>query len=220
MPVEAPKSSVSAGRWARHARRPKTIRRILSATLGVTLVAGGAFAVTSWIVGLNTGSSGEGQSAAVQNLTITAVAVPAATNQLFPGGNGDVVLTITNPNSYPVTLTGVNLPLNTSYAGGFTNSALSVAQSGCTTVTSDVAWSFATGVSGSAHTFTTPITVGPTGNANNPLTVTLTNDASMLSGAPAACENTFFSMPSLTGIAASGGAATITNTPIVDAWTS
>ncbi|HEV3268988.1 MAG TPA: hypothetical protein VGZ68_11365 [Acidimicrobiales bacterium] len=176
--------------------------------------------MTSWIVGLNTGSSGEGQSAAVQNLTITAVAVPAATNQLFPGGTGDVVLTITNPNSYPVTLTGVNLPVNTSYAGGFTTSALSVAQTGCSTATSDVAWNYATAVSGSAHTFTTPITVGPTGNANDPLTVTLTNDALMTSSAPAACENTFFSMPSLTGIAASGGSASITTSPIVDAWTS
>ena len=37
---------------------------------------------------------------------------------------------------------------------------------------------------------------------------------------PAACEATFFSMPSMTGIAASGGAATATVTPVTDAWTS
>ena len=56
--------------------------------------------------------------------------------------------------------------------------------------------------SGSAHTLTTSLVVGPSGNANNPLTVTHTNDASMTAGAPAACENTYFSMPSLTGVAA------------------
>jgi hypothetical protein len=203
-----------------HARRRRTIRRVLAAALGMFLVAGGAFAVTNWLVGLNAGSSGEGQSAAVQNLTITAIAVPAATNQLFPGGTGDVVLTITNPNPYPVTLTGVNLPTNATYAGGFTTSALSTAQGGCTTVTSLVAWNFATGVSGSAHALTSALIVGASGNANNPLTVTLTSDALMGAAAPAACENTFFSMPSLIGIAATGGVATATNTPVVDAWTS
>ncbi|HVA53892.1 MAG TPA: hypothetical protein VNF05_10315 [Acidimicrobiales bacterium] len=186
----------------------------------MTLVAGGAFAVTSWLVGVNAGSSGEGQAATVQNLTITAVAVPSANNLLYPGGTGDVVLTITNPNAYPVTLTGVNLPVNTSYAGGFTTSALSTAQGGCTTATSDVVWNFSTGTSGSAHTLTSALTIGPSGNASNPLTVTLTNDASMGAASPAACENTFFSMPALTGIAATGGAASVTTSPAVDAWTS
>jgi hypothetical protein len=153
-------------------------------------------------------------------LTITAAAVSSLTNQLYPGGTGDVVLTITNPNPYPVTLTGVSLPANTSFAGGFTTSALTIAQSGCTMSTSDVAWNFATGTSGTAHTFTTALTVGPSGNANNPLTVTLTNDATMLAAAPTACENTFFSMPSLTAVAATAGAASVTTSPIVDAWTS
>jgi hypothetical protein len=50
--------------------------------------------------------------------------------------------------------------------------------------------------------------------------VTLSNDASMTSSAPAACEGAFFSMPSLTGIAASGGPGTATPTPAVDGWTS
>jgi hypothetical protein len=37
---------------------------------------------------------------------------------------------------------------------------------------------------------------------------------------PAACANTFFSMPSLTGVTATGGAATATTTPATDSWTS
>jgi hypothetical protein len=201
-------------------RRWSTGRKVASAALGMALVGGGAYAATNWIVGLNSGSSGQGQSATVQNLTFSAVASPSATNLLYPGGTGDVVLTITNPNPYPVTVTGVTLPTNITYAGGFTTAALSTAQTGCSTTTSDVLWNYSTGTSGSAHTFTTAVTVGSSGSANNPLTVTLTNDGSMTAATPAACENTFFSMPPLTGIAATGGAAAATTTPTVDAWTS
>ena len=213
-------AATNGGRAVHAVPGKKRMPRILSAFLGMALVGGGAYAATNWIVGLTGGSSGEGQSATVQNLTITAVASPAAVNQLFPGGNGDVVLTVSNPNPYPVTLTGVNLPTNLTYAGGFTTSALSTAQAGCSTVTSDVLWNFSTGSSGSAHTLTSALTIGASGNANNPLTVTLTNDASMTAATPAACEGTFFSLPSLTGIAATGGAATLTASPVTDSWTS
>ena len=190
--------------------------KIASGITGMALVGGAAYGVTNWVVGLAAGSSGEAQSATVTNLTITAVASPSATNLLFPGGTGDVVATITNPNAFPVTVTGVNLPANTTYAGGFTTSALSTAQTGCSSTTSDVLWNFATGTSGSAHTLTSPLTVA----ANGTLTVTLTNDASMTTSAPAACEATYFSMPSLTGVAATGGAATATPSPATDSWTS
>ena len=213
-------AATNGGRAVHAVPGKKRMPRILSAFLGMALVGGGAYAATNWIVGLTGGSSGEGQSATVQNLTITAVASPAAVNQLFPGGNGDVVLTVSNPNPYPVTLTGVNLPTNLTYAGGFTTSALSTAQAGCSTVTSNVLWNFSTGSSGSAHTLTSALTIGASGNANNPLTVTLTNDASMTAATPAACEGTFFSLPSLTGIAATGGAATLTASPVTDSWTS
>ncbi len=79
-----------------------------------------------------------------------------------------------------------------------------------------MAWNFATGTSGSSHALTSALTVA----ANGTLTVTMTNDASMLAAAPAACEATFFSMPSLTGVTASGGAATPTTSPASDSWTS
>ena len=217
----APQILRKASRGASGPRtRRRTGRRVASAVIGMALVGGGAYAATNWIVGLVAGSSGEAQSATVQNLTITAVASPAATNLLYPGGNGDVVLTIANPNPYPVTVTGVNLPANTVFAGGFTASNLVTAQSGCSTSTSDVIWNFSTASSGTAHTLTSAVTVGPSGNANNPLTITLTNDASMTAAAPLACANTFFSMPSLTGIAATGGSATVTSTPVVGGWTS
>src|ERR1700690_4199938 len=133
-------------------RAPKSLAsRIVSAIVGTALVGGGAYAATNWVVGLSAGSSAEGQSATIANLTISAVASPSATNLLFPGGNGDVVATITNPNPYPVTITGVNLPTNTTYAGGFTTSALSTAQTGCSSSTRDVIWNYSTATSGSAH---------------------------------------------------------------------
>jgi len=189
---------------------------IVAAVVGALLAGGGAFAASSWVVSLNSGSSGESQSASVQNLTISAVATPSASNLLYPGGTGDVVATITNPNPFPVTLTAVQLPVNTSYAAGFTTSALSSAQTGCSSTTSDVTWNFATGTSGSSHSLTSALTVAASGS----LTVTLTNDASMTASAPAACEATYFSMPSLTGVTATGGAATPTTSPATDSWTS
>jgi hypothetical protein len=195
--------------------------KVLTASLGVVLAGAGAYAATNWVVGLTGGSSGEGQSATITNLSISAVASPSATNLLYPGGTGDVVVTISNPNPYPVTITAIQLPTSTTYAAGYTTSALTTTQTGCLAATpSDVIWNFSTGTSGSSHTLTTPLTVAASGQANNPLAVTLTNDASMTAASPAACANTYFSMPSITGITATGGAGTATISPATDSWTS
>jgi len=207
----------------RTASNPKLTRsmKVLSVTLGILLAGVGAFAATNWVVGLGAGSSGEGQSATISNLTVTAVASPAAGNLLYPGGTGDAVVTISNPNPYPVTITAVQLPANTSYANGYTTNALSTLQAGCVAGTpSDVIWNFATSTSGSSHTLTSPLVVAASGQPNNPLAVTLTNDASMTAAAPAACANTYFSLPSLTGVTATGGAGTATVSPATDSWTS
>jgi hypothetical protein len=196
-------------------------RKVFSVAAGMALAGGAAYGATNWIVALTGGSSGEGQAATIQNLTITAVSTPLPANELYPGGIGDVVVTITNPNPYPVTITAMDLPTNTTYATGYTTASLLSQQSGCISTTpSDVIWNDSTSSSGSAHTLTTPLVVGASGNANNPLTVTLSNDASMTASAPAACAGAYFSMPSLTGIAASGGTGTATSTPATDGWTS
>lgn len=203
-------------RFTPRSRRAK----LVSGVMGVVAAGAGAFAATNWVVGLAANSSGEGQSAAVSNLTISAVASPSASNLLYPGSTGDVVLTISNPNSFPVTVSAVNLPTNTTYATGYSNSALTSAQTGCGAVASDVLWNYATATSGSSHTLTAAVTVAASGQANNPLTVTLTNDASMTTSAPAACENTYFQMPSLTGVTATAGSGTATSSPATDSWTS
>jgi hypothetical protein len=213
--------SSSSGRRARLSLRTSSKFKVVSVVLGIVMAGVGAYAATNWVVGLNAGSSGEGQSATISNLSITAVASPAATNLLYPGGTGDVVVTISNPNPYPVTITALQLPTNTTYATGYTTSALTTTQTGCLASTpSGVTWNFSTATSGSSHTLTTPLTVGASGQANNPLAVTFANDASMASTTPAACAATYFSMPSLTGVTATGGAATSTTTPATDSWTS
>jgi hypothetical protein len=205
-------------------RRPGGVsrgRKVVAGIAGMALAGGAAYAATNWVVGLNPGSSGEGQSAAVSNLTISAVASPAATNLLYPGGNGDVVVTITNPNPYPVTITAIQLPTNTTYATGYTTASLTTTQTGCLASTpSDVIWNYSTTTSGSSHTLNSALTVGASGQANDPLTVTFTNDASMTTASPAACASTYFSMPSLTGVTATGGAATVTPSPATDSWSS
>jgi hypothetical protein len=202
-------------------RRVAGRTKILAAVVGALLAGGAGYAATNWVVGLGAGSSGEAQSASVSNLTISAVATPAATNVLYPGGNGDVVVTIANPNPFPVTISAVSLPANTAYGTGYTTSALTTTQTGCLAATpSDVIWNYSTATSGTSHTLTTPLSVAASGQPNNPLTVTFTNDASMTAAAPALCEGTYFSMPALTGVTATGGAATATVSPATDSWTS
>lgn len=214
--MKAGRHSVKAPKNGPGGKRHKN--RYAAAILGIVLAGGAAFAGTNWVVGLGAGSSGEGQAASVSNLTISAVASPTASNLLYPGGNGDVVLTISNPNSFPVTITAVQLPTNTTYAAGYTASDLTSAIVGCSGSTSLVSWNYATGSSGSSHTLTTALTVGASGAADNPLTVTLTNDATMALTAPSACESAYFSMPSFTGVSATGGAATVTTSPATDSW--
>jgi hypothetical protein len=198
----------SVGRW------PLKVK-VAAGFAALLLFGGTAYAASSWIAGLNAGSSAQAQSGSVQNVTITAIATPGATNLLYPGGTGDAVAKISNPNNFPVTVTGVNLPTSTTYAGGFSDNGLSIAQTGCSTTTSLVSWAFATGTAGSAHTLTTPITVAANGN----ITINFTNNTTMALAAPTACQSTYFSMPSFTGVVATAGAATIT-AATTDSWTS
>ena len=208
----------NAGSRPRHVRSDRQRSRrtkVAAAVIGAVFAGAAAFAATNWAVSLNSNSTGgEAQSANPSTITITASATPAATNLLYPGSNGDVVATITNSNSAPVTITGLTLPAATSYATGYSNASLTTAQTGCSASTSLVAYAYA--ATGGSHTLTTPLTVA----ANGTLTVTFTNDAVMGAASPAACENTYFQLPSFTAVAATLGAGTATTSPVTDAWTS
>jgi hypothetical protein len=150
------------------------------------------------------------------------VSTAAPGDLLNPGDAGDVVVSIANANPFPVTITAVHLPTSTTYATGYTSSALTTTQAGCLTTTpSDVTRNYSTTTSGSSHTLTTPLTVAASGKPDNPLVVTLSDDAFMSSSAPLACANTYFSMPALTGITATGGGmGTVTTSPTSDGWRS
>jgi len=203
-------------------RRFSWLTKVISVTLGMVLAGVAAYAATNWVVGLTSNSSGEAQSATISKLTITAVSSPAPGDLLDPGDAGDVVVSIANANPFPVTITAVQLPTSTTYATGYTSSALTTTQAGCLSTTpSDVTWNYSTTTSGSSHSLTTPLTVAASGKPDNPLVVTLSDDAFMSSSAPLACANTYFSMPALTGITATGGGTgTVTTSPTSDGWTS
>jgi hypothetical protein len=206
----------------RTGRRFSRLTKFISVVLGMVLAGAAAYAATNWVVGLTSNSSAEAQSATISKVTITGVASPAAGDTLDPGDPGDVVVTIANANPYPVTITAVQLPTSTTYATGYTTNALTTTRTGCLSTTpSDVTWHFSTTTSGSSHTLTTPLVVAPSGTSGNPLTVTLSDAALMGATAPLACADTYFSMPSLTGITATGGGtATPTASPATDGWTS
>ncbi|HWE54253.1 MAG TPA: hypothetical protein VG435_02005 [Acidimicrobiales bacterium] len=201
---------------SRRDRRNKAVV-VLAAACGFLMATDIAFA-SNWTIGLNSGSSGEAQSGNVANLTIAAVASPSPTNLLYPGNSGDVVLTISNPNNYPVTVSALQFPSNLTGAAGYSSSSLSAlsAEVLCNAALSGVTWTYSTVTSGASHTLATPLVIGASGDSNNPLTVTLTNYAAMSSSSPAACENSFFSMPSLASVTASAGGSTVTTSPTVD----
>lgn len=193
--------------------------KLIVASLGVVLAGAGVAAATNWVVGVASASSGQARSASNSNLIISAAASPAADELLYPGATGDVVVTIANPNPYPVTITAVQLPSNTTYATGYTTSTLATPEPGCLAATpSTVTWTFATPVSGSTHVLAAPLTVAASGAPDNPLAVTLINAATMGASAPLACANAYFSMPSFTGITSTGGSAVSTPTPATDGW--
>jgi len=188
----------------------------LVVVVGAAVATSSALWGTGWGLALASGSTNRGVPTAVRNLGISAVASPSATKPLFPGGDGDVVLTITNNNGVPMTVTRVGLPTNTTYAAGYTSETLTTPKTGCSSRTSQVIWRFSTATNGNTHTLTTPLVV----RAKATLSVTLTNGASMTTSAPAACESTYFSMPPMAGVVASAGEGTATASPAADGWTS
>jgi hypothetical protein len=202
-------------------RKVSMRRKLLEVVAGV-----GSLAVVAVVGALlvRTGTyaaSAQAQSATAFNLTITAVASSATAGALYPGGKGDVVVTISNLSPYPVTVTAVGLPTNATYATGYTTNSLTTTKAGCLSTTpSDVIWNHSTFTSESSHTLAKALTVAASGQANNPLTVTFIDDASMTAASPAACEDTYFSMPAMTGVVARNGVASITTSPAIDSWSS
>ncbi|HEX6761228.1 MAG TPA: hypothetical protein VF094_00365 [Gaiellaceae bacterium] len=60
----------------------------------------------SWAVG-SSGGNGYSRALTAQNVTLSD-ATASTTAQLYPGGTGGLWVKVTNPNSFPVTITAVN----------------------------------------------------------------------------------------------------------------
>lgn len=131
----------------------------------------GGVAYATWTAGgSGTGTAGTGTTTA---LTLTP-GTPSA--GLYPGGQADVVLTISNPNESPIRV--MSLGLDTGQGtGGF---AVDAGHSGC----SVTALGYTTQTNGGAG-WTVPAKVGGT---NGTLPVTLTNALSMATNAANACQ--------------------------------
>lgn len=120
-------------------------------------------------------ASGTGEGAAVAGtarpLTAVGTTSPGA-GQLYPGGSSGFSLQVSNPNPYPVTITGVTANGPVTATGGIGS---------CTT----------TGVSLAAPTGGLPFTVGPEAS----LTVTLAGAATMSNASDNGCQGATFTIP-------------------------
>lgn len=148
---------------------------LAAAVLGLALPGGAAFAF--W-TGSGTGS-GSAAAGTAQPLAITAAAV---SGQLHPGGQGDVALVLSNPNTFPVRAGSLVLD-TTQGSGGF---AVDGAHSGCGLGTLSVAAQNNGGAG-----WTVPARVGVT---NGQLTVNLAGAAAMGLTAADACQGAAFTV--------------------------
>ena len=140
----------------------------LAALLVTATVVGGA-TYGAWVV---TGSGNAyAKASATQNITL-ADASASTTAQLYPGGTGDVILKVSNPNAFPVTITDV-------VSAG---SPTSDKGAGCTA---------ATGVSLTAqHSLSAVVAANAVGTV-----VTLTGAAAMAGTSDTSCQGAIFTLP-------------------------
>jgi hypothetical protein len=143
-------------------------RRVIGAAITLLVLGAVGLVYAAW----TTTGSGSGYAQAGTAQALTTVDVSASTTAtLYPGVNGDVLLRINNPNSYPVTVTTVTANGAITGIGGI---------AACTT----------TGV-----TFTTQS--GQTLNvpASSAATFTLTGAAHMSNASDNGCQGATFTIP-------------------------
>lgn len=188
---------------------------LIAVTVSTTVATSTAVLGIAWAGVLASGSTGQNVTSMVSNLTITAVASTGHQTALFPGGSGDVSVTIHNPNGFRIEVTGMRLPTKATLAAGYTSDTLARLQPGCTAADSGVSWTGAATDHTSAHRLRVPLVVG----ANASLAVVLANAAFMSTTAPASCEDAAFVMPPLAAVAAKITRSVVTPSPATDAWT-
>jgi hypothetical protein len=154
-------------------KKQKAAKRgaVLLTLLGVLMA--GTIALAAWTAG-GTGS-GYAKATTAQNLTTVDVS-GSTTAQLYPGGTGDLKLSVTNPNAYAVTIT-------------------SVAGSGTITSDKGAACNASTGVS-----YTTQSSLSQVVGAGATVPFTLTGSVAMSNASDNTCQGAVFTVPvTLTG---------------------
>lgn|GEM_PF-6121561 len=151
-------------------------------------------------------------------VSVVAARAPA---RLFPHGAGDVVVTITNPDPFPVTISKVQLPPATRLATGYATAAMRTPVPACgpSRAGSDVSWRSSEATRRSTRALARPLVVAGKGAEGDPLTVTLVGAAVMGTTASPACEGVYLMMPPLVGLSVSGGGAARASLPTAtDEW--
>ncbi|MEU5258854.1 hypothetical protein [Amycolatopsis sp. NPDC021455] len=143
-----------------------TLRRVLVVTTVVGATLGGGIAVAAW-TSSGTGTAGAKAGTAAAPTTGTVDASALTTGLLYPGVDGNALIRITNPNPYPVKVTGV------------TGNGTATATGTCPGNT--VTWN--------AKQPNTVIAAGDTA------TITLTGAVSMAPTAADACQGAVFTIP-------------------------
>ena len=140
----------------------------LAALLFTAAMVGGV-TYGAWVVS----GAGNGYAKASSSQTLTLADASASTTaQLYPGGTGDVILKVSNPNAFPVTITDV-------VSAG---SPTSDKGAGCTA---------ATGVSLTAqHSLSAVVAANAVGTV-----VTLTGAAAMAGTSDTSCQGAIFTLP-------------------------
>ena len=161
--------------WPRH-RRPARFALVLAAAVAV-LAGTGASALAYWHGG------GAGTGAATTGTAVAVTLSPATPPPtLFPGGQAEVRLTVSNPNTTPMAIAALGLDAARG-VGGFT---VDTAHGGCATA----GLSFTTQTNASAGWLVPPASVA----GNGSLAITLPDALALSLGAANACQGAEFTV--------------------------
>ena len=148
----------------RNISRKVSVTAVFTGTLLVATVAFAAWTATG---------SGHGYAKAASASAVSTVDASASTSaQLYPGASGDVKLTVSNPNSFPVKLT-------------------SITGNGAITSDKGAACDASTGVTFANQSGTFDVAAG------SQATFTLTGAVSMSNASDSSCQGAVFSIPVL-----------------------
>ena len=155
-------------------RRTKVV--LMAIAIAVFAISAGAGAAFAYF-GTTGTSSGSANVGSMKSVTIAAT-VGTPTSVLLPGGSADVVFSVTNPNSFPVSLAGVTLK-----AGGTITP--DGGHAGCTTTDSNPV------VTLNVPSHDLPVAIP----ANSTTPVDLAGAASMDLAATSNCQGASFTVP-------------------------